>query len=328
LAALTPKRRGKFKDYRNRGENLATSAAVFCHNGGSTGSAGQHMLQVIDARERDLGGFVVRRVLPFENRQMVGPFIFFDHLGPTQLAPGSGIDVRPHPHIALATVTYLFAGSLEHRDSLGTVREIRPGDVNWMSAGRGIAHSERTPREARASGGQVHGIQSWVALPDGEEDGDATFMHYPAASLPRRVADGIDLTVIAGAAFGLRAPVLTTWPTLYVHAQIADGAALEVPPDHAERAVYVVHGALAIDGLSVTAGHLVVLESGTTFALRALGDARAMLLGGARFPTPRFIWWNFVSSSQERIERAKERWQRRQFPAVPGETEFIPLPNH
>jgi redox-sensitive bicupin YhaK (pirin superfamily) len=294
------------------------------------GSAGQQMksLQVIDARERDLGGFSVRRVLPFESRQMVGPFIFFDHLGPTQFAPGSGIDVRPHPHIALATVTYLFAGSLEHRDSLGSVREIRPGDVNWMSAGRGIVHSERTPSEARASGGQVHGIQSWVALPDGQEDGEPTFMHYPAASLPKRVADGIDLTIIAGAAFGLRSPVLTVWPTLYAHAQFADGAALEVPPDHAERAVYVVHGALAIDGLSVTGGHLVVLESGTTFALRGLGDARAMLLGGARFPAPRFIWWNFVSSSQERIEHAKQRWQRRQFPAVPGETEFIPLPQH
>jgi redox-sensitive bicupin YhaK (pirin superfamily) len=285
-------------------------------------------LQLIDARERDLGGFVVRRVLPFESRQMVGPFIFFDHLGPTQFAPGSGIDVRPHPHIALATVTYLFAGSLEHRDSLGTVREIRPGDVNWMSAGRGIAHSERTPREARASGGQVHGIQSWVALPDGQEDGEPTFVHYPAATLPKRVADGIDLTIIAGAAFGLRSPVVTLWPTLYVHAQIADGATLEVPPDHVERAVYVVQGALAIDGVSVTAGHLVVLESGATSALRAMGDARAMLLGGQRFPTPRHIWWNFVSSSQERIERAKERWQRRQFPAVPGETEFIPLPNH
>jgi redox-sensitive bicupin YhaK (pirin superfamily) len=285
-------------------------------------------LQVIDARERDLGGFVVRRVLPFESRQMVGPFIFFDHLGPTQFAPGSGIDVRPHPHIALATVTYLFAGSLEHRDSLGTVREIRPGDVNWMSAGSGIAHSERTAREARASGGLVHGIQSWVALPDGHEDGEPTFVHYPAATLPKRVADGIELTVIAGAAFGLRSPVLTMWPTLYVHAQIADGATLEVPPDHAERAVYVVDGALTIDGISVTPGHLAVLESGTTSVLRAMGDARAMLLGGQRFPTPRHIWWNFVSSSQERIERAKERWQRRQFPAVPGETEFIPLPHH
>src|SRR5450432_626929 len=164
-------------------------------------------LQVIDSRERDLGGFVVRRALPFDGGRMVGPFIFFDRLGPAQCAPGLGIDVRPHPHIALATVTYLFAGSLEHRDSLGTVREIRPGDVNWMSAGRGIAHSERTPKEARISGEPVHGIQSWVALPDGQEDGEPTFVHYPAAALPRRVTEGIVLTVVAGEAFGLLSPV-------------------------------------------------------------------------------------------------------------------------
>src|ERR1700685_4477897 len=286
------------------------------------------ILQVIGSRERDLGGFVVRRVLPSEGRQMVGPFIFFDHLGPTQFAPGYGIDVRPHPHIALATVTYLFSGSLQHRDSPGSVREIRPGDVNWMSAGSGIVHFERPPLAARASGEHVHGIQSWVALPDGQEDGEPTFVHYPAATLPKRAADGIDLTIIAGEAFGLRSPVLALWPTLYVHAQFADGATLELPPDHAERAVYVVHGALAINGISVTAGHLVVLESGTTSPLRATGDTRAMLLGGEPFSTPRHIWWNFVSSSQERIERAKERWQRRHFPAVPGETEFIPLPHH
>ncbi|HME37511.1 MAG TPA: pirin family protein [Steroidobacteraceae bacterium] len=283
-------------------------------------------LQVIGGRERDLGGFSVRRVLPFETRQMVGPFIFFDHLGPTQLAPGTGIDVRPHPHIALATVTYLFSGSLEHRDSLGTVREIRPGDVNWMSAGHGIAHSERTPHAARASGEHVHGIQSWVALPDGHEDGEPTFAHYPAASLPARTGDGIELTVIAGAAFGLRSPVATLWPTLYVHAQITDGAALEMSAEHAERAIYVADGALDIDGILVTAGYLAVLEPGAKAVLRAIGDTRAMLLGGDRFPTRRYIWWNFVASSQERIERAKERWQRRQFPDVPGETEFIPLP--
>jgi redox-sensitive bicupin YhaK (pirin superfamily) len=283
---------------------------------------------VIDSRERDLGGFVVRRVLPFEGGRMVGPFIFFDHLGPTQFAPGYGIDVRPHPHIALATVTYLFAGSLEHRDSLGTVREIRPGDVNWMSAGRGIAHSERTPRAARAAGERVHGIQSWVALPDGEEDGDPTFMHYPAAALPARVRDGVDLTIIAGRAFGLHSPVVTQWPTLYVHAQIADGATLEVTSDHTERAVYVVQGELAIGESKVTTGQLALFEPATKPTLRAIGDTRAMLLGGERFATPRHIWWNFVASSQERIERAKERWERREFPAVPGETEFIPLPHY
>jgi redox-sensitive bicupin YhaK (pirin superfamily) len=284
--------------------------------------------EVIDSRQRDLGGFVVRRVLPAGVRQMVGPFIFFDHMGPTQFAPGYGIDVRPHPHIALATVTYLFSGSLEHRDSLGTVQEILPGDVNWMSAGRGIAHSERTPAAARASGSQVHGIQSWVALPDGHEDGEPAFVHYAAATLPTRVGDGVDLAIIAGEAFGLRSPVVTLWPTLYVHAQMARGATLEVPADHGERAVYVVHGELVIGGTPVTEGQLAVLGPGTTITLRAGGPARVMLLGGEHFPTPRFIWWNFVSSSQGRIERAKERWERREFPAVPGDSEFIPLPNY
>jgi redox-sensitive bicupin YhaK (pirin superfamily) len=286
-------------------------------------------LQVIGARQRDLGGFVVRRVLPSEGRQMVGPFIFFDHLGPTQFAPGYGIDVRPHPHIALATVTYLFSGSLEHRDSLGSVREIRPGDVNWMSAGRGIAHSERTPRAARAAGEHVHGIQSWVALPDGQEDGEPTFVHYPASTLPKRVADGVDLTIIAGEAFGLRSPVLTLWPTLYAHARMSNGASLVVPPDHVERAVYVVQGELAVGDVTGAAGELIVLEPETDPVLRAsAGEVSAMLLGGAHFPTPRYIWWNFVASSQERIERAKERWEQREFPGVPGETEFIPLPHY
>jgi redox-sensitive bicupin YhaK (pirin superfamily) len=286
------------------------------------------ILQVIDSRQRDLGGFVVRRVLPAGARQMVGPFIFFDHMGPTQFAPGYGVDVRAHPHIALATVTYLFSGSLQHRDSLGTVQEILPGDVNWMSAGRGIAHSERTPQGARASGAHVHGIQSWVALPDGHEDGEPTFVHHAASSLPTRAGDGVETTVIAGDAFGLRSPVVTLWPTLYVHAQIEDGATLEVPADYGERAVYVVQGELAIGDIPVTEGQLAVLAPGAAVTLRAVGRLRAMLLGGEPFPTPRFIWWNFVASSEERIERAKERWEQRQFPAVPGESEFIPLPHY
>src|SRR6202795_4807349 len=225
-------------------------------------------LQLIDARERDLGGFVVRRVLPFETRQMVGPFIFFDHMGPTQFEPGHGIDVRPHPHIALATVTYLFSGSLEHRDSLGTVREIRPGDVNWMTAGRGIAHSERTPQAARALGEMIHGIQSWVALPDGHEEVDPSFAHYPSSALPRCNFDGVDLSVIAGHAFGLRSPVATLWPTLYVHARFAPGAMLEVPPEHAQRAVYVVQGELAVGEIRITAGQLAVIEPGANITLR------------------------------------------------------------
>jgi redox-sensitive bicupin YhaK (pirin superfamily) len=285
------------------------------------------ILQLVEARQRDLGGFVVRRVLPAAGRQMVGPFIFFDHMGPTQFEPGHGIDVRPHPHIALATVTYLFSGSLEHRDSLGNVREIRPGDVNWMTAGLGIAHSERTPRLARAAGEKIHGIQSWVALPDGHEDDDPSFTHYPASVIPQRVLDGVTLSVVAGDAFGLRSPVVTAWPTLYVHAQFSPGAALEMPPEHAERAVYVVEGELATDEGKIVEGQLAALAPGLKIPLRAVAETRVMLLGGSRFPTPRHIWWNFVASSQERIELAKQRWAKREFPPVPGETEFIPLPS-
>jgi hypothetical protein len=284
------------------------------------------IVQIIGARQRDLGGFVVRRVLPAEGRQMVGPFIFFDHMGPTLLEPGHGIDVRPHPHIALATVTYLFSGSLEHRDSLGTVREIRPGDVNWMRAGSGIAHSERTPHAARSQGGTLHGIQSWVALPDGEEDVEPDFTHYPASDLPRRTFDGVELSVIAGQAFGMQSPVATLWPTLYVHAQFGRGATLGVPPDHHERAVYVVQGELTVDDDRIVEGQLAVLEPGSHCAVRASTDTRAMLMGGGRFATARYIWWNFVASSRERIERAKERWSSGGFSPVPGETEFIPLP--
>jgi redox-sensitive bicupin YhaK (pirin superfamily) len=257
---------------------------------------------------------------------MVGPFIFFDHMGPTKFARGQGIDVRPHPHIALATVTYLFSGALEHRDSLGTVRVIRPGDVNWMTAGRGIAHSERTPHELRESGEQSHGIQSWVALPDGQEDVEPSFVHYPAADLPRRMLDGVQLAVIAGEAFGMKSRVRTLWPTLYVDVQFADGAALDVAPEHSERALYVVQGQIEAGGALLKEGQLGVLDPGSVPTLRARGSSRAMLLGGERFPTERYIWWNFVASSQERIEQAKARWKRGEFAKVPGETEFIPLP--
>ncbi len=284
------------------------------------------ILQLVSARPRDLGGFSVRRVLPAEGRQMVGPFIFFDHLGPAKFDPGHGIDVRPHPHIALATVTYLFSGSLEHRDSLGNVREIRPGDVNWMTAGRGIAHSERTPHAARAAGEKIHGIQSWVALPDGREDVDPDFTHYPASVIPRRTLDGVELSVVAGEALGLRSPVVTLWPTLYVHAQFPTGAVLEVPAEHEERAVYVANGQLDIDGRKIGEGQLAMLEPSRTVRVRAEQEAQVMLLGGNRFASPRYIWWNFVASSQERISQAKERWANRQFAPVPGETEFIPLP--
>ena len=283
------------------------------------------ILQVIDGRKRDLGGFVVRRVLPFAERPMVGPFIFFDHLGPAAFGPDHGIDVRPHPHIGLATVTFLFAGSLEHRDSLGNVVEILPGDVNWMTAGRGIAHSERSPQAARAGGFRIHGIQSWVALPDGLEDVAPAFAHHSAATLPQLRVGEVDLTLIAGHGFGRESPVNALWPTLYVAAQMPAGAALTVPLEHTERALYVVSGAVECGSTTLVAGQMGILAP-VEVALRAVGPTRLMLLGGERFPTARHLFWNFVASSPERIEAAKLRWKDRQFPVVPGESEFIPLP--
>jgi redox-sensitive bicupin YhaK (pirin superfamily) len=284
------------------------------------------VLQVIEGRQRDLGGFVVRRVLPFTGRQMVGPFIFFDHLGPAQFASGAGIDVRPHPHVSLATVTYLFDGALEHRDSLGNVREIHPGDVNWMTAGRGIVHSERTPHATRAAGPHIHGIQSWVALPDGDEDVDPSFAHHPFASLPRSLVDNVDLIIIAGQSFGLTSPVATLWPTLYAHAEMAAATSLRVPVEHTERAVYVVRGSVVIEGATLSAGTMGVLEN-VAVTIQAPAGATLMLLGGERFPTPRYLFWNFVASTHDRIDNAKERWRRQEFPTVPNETEFIPLPS-
>jgi redox-sensitive bicupin YhaK (pirin superfamily) len=286
---------------------------------------------IIAGRERDLGGFVVRRLLPQTGRPMVGPFVFFDHLGPAEFAAGTGIDVRPHPHIALATVTYLFAGALEHRDSLGSVREIQPGDVNWMTAGHGIVHSERTPRRMRAAPSSIHGIQSWVALPDGLEDVEPSFAHHAAAELPRRAGDGVDMTIVAGESFGLRSPVQTPWPTLYVDVRLRAGTMFELPAEHTERAIYVVSGAVRLAEVEtaradVQTGQLAVLETGATICVRASSDSRLMLLGGERFPSMRHLWWNFVASTQERIDAAKARWARGEFPPVPGETEFIPLP--
>src|SRR3984885_8078127 len=253
--------------------------------------------QVITARKRDLGGFSVRRALPAPKLQMIGPFIFFDHLGPMALAPGAGIDVRPHPHIALATVTYLFAGGLVHRDSLGTVQTIKPGDVNWMTAGSGIVHSERSPQEDRKRGVVAHGIQSWVAL-----------------------------RVIAGEAFGRRSPVPVLWPTLYVDLSVQQDARLDIGADYAEQALYVAAGEIDVAGTPAAEGDLVLLAGGAAVSLRAQHLARVILLGGERFTTPRFIWWNFVASSRERIESAKRQWAHGGFARVPGESEFIPLP--
>jgi redox-sensitive bicupin YhaK (pirin superfamily) len=257
---------------------------------------------------------------------MVGPFIFFDHMGPAALAPGEGLDVRPHPHIGLATVTYLFEGEILHRDSVGSVQAIRPGDVNWMTAGRGIVHSERTP-EALRGGARVHGIQTWVALPRAHEEAEPAFAHHAAATLPVVELPGATVRVIAGTALGARSPVGVFSETLYAAAELAPGASLVVPTEHDERAVYVVDGSAAVAGVALAPGEMAVLAPGGHVEVRAGASSTVMLVGGAKMDGPRFIWWNFVSSSRERIERAKAEWREDRFPPVPGETERIPLPD-
>jgi redox-sensitive bicupin YhaK (pirin superfamily) len=283
---------------------------------------------ILKPRTRDLGGFQVRRLLPGHPVQMVGPFIFFDHIGPSTFAAGSGVDVRPHPHIGLATVTYLFQGSLLHRDSLGSVQEIRPGDVNWMTAGRGIAHSERTPAEQRPAGPSLHGIQTWVALPKTAEETVPAFAHHPAAALPELQRDGVTLRVIAGKAFGALSPVETQSNLLYCALEFAPGARIAVPAEHAERAVYLVDGDLTVAGNALEAQNLAVLPVKKSVDLASPSGARVLLLGGDSMDGPRFISWNFVSSSKDRIEQARADWKAQRFDPVPGETEWIPLPDN
>jgi redox-sensitive bicupin YhaK (pirin superfamily) len=283
-------------------------------------------LVILKPHARDLGGFMVRRILPAPAARMVGPFIFFDHLGPTVLAPG-GMDVRPHPHIGLATVTYLFEGALMHRDSLGTVQKIIPGDINWMTAGRGIAHSERTPDESRQGGLTMHGLQTWVALPRDQEECEPAFAHYPAASLPVTIESGVTLRVLAGQFGGQVSPVATSSPTLYVAAEFEAGATLSVPADYAERAVYLAQGTLTIDAQTLQAGEMALLPAGHRPMLHSAQGAQAMLLGGAPLDGERLIWWNFVSSRRDHIEAAKSAWRDGKFAGVPGETDFIPLPD-
>lgn len=285
---------------------------------------------LIESRQRDVGGFFVRRVLPSAQRKLVGPFIFFDHLCRVDFAPGQGLDVRPHPHIGLATVTYLFEGAFLHRDSLGYAQLIRPGDVNWMIAGRGLAHSERTPPELRERGGALHGIQCWVALPLEHEEVEPSFMHHSSASIPRVTLPGVQLAVIAGTAYARKSPVRVLSPTLYVHAILEPGARFSVDEEHAERAVYVVSGALSLGphGREYGEGTLLVLPEAVAVELCSAGGASAMLLGGARLNGERHVYWNFVASSPERLERAKAEWQAGVFGKVVGdELEFIPLPS-
>ena len=284
---------------------------------------------VIVPRVRDLGdGFSVRRALPHGKRQMVGPFIFFDQMGPVQFIAGQGLDVRPHPHIGLATVTYLFDGRVMHRDSEGNTLEITPGAMNLMTAGRGIVHSERSPASARHGIEGMFGIQSWIALPQAHEETAPSFQHFDAASLPLIEDGGVRARVIAGSAFGKTSPVgmLSEW--LYAEVVLAPGACAPLEPDQEERAIYVVEGEVDIAGDTFEGPRLLIFRPGDRITVRALRRARLMFLGGAALEGARYIWWNFVSSRKERIEQAKEDWKTGRFAPVPNETEFIPLPEN
>jgi len=282
---------------------------------------------VIVPRTRDLGdGFEVRRALPSAQRRMVGPFVFFDQMGPVAFRAGQGLDVRPHPHIGLATVTYLFEGEILHRDSLGVVQPIRPGAVNWMTAGRGIVHSERTAPDVRATGGPLFGIQSWLALPKRHEETEPGFVHVTAGDLPVLSDAGAYVRVIAGTFHGVRAPVPSFSDMFYADAELAGGGHVVLPAEHEERAIYVAAGAVEIAGDSFAAGQLLIFRPRDEIVIRAPASARVLLLGGEPMDGPRHVWWNFVASSKDRIEQAKSDWKAGRFMPVPGETEFIPLP--
>lgn len=279
---------------------------------------------IIEPRERDLGGFMVRRVLPAKERRMIGPFVFFDHMGPAEFPPGEGIQVRPHPHIGLSTITYLFQGEIIHRDSLGYVQPIRAGAVNLMTAGRGIVHSERAGDDLHAVS-RLHGIQSWTALPVAQEEIEPAFHHYPADALPALEIDGVHVRLIIGEAFGRRSPVLTYSPTLYLECRLPATTRLTLTEPCAERAIYVVSGSIAIDGRVHGQGVMAVAHSGEGLVLEARRESRVMVIGGEPLGE-RIIWWNLVSSSAERIEQAKADWKNRRLAMVPGDSEFIPLP--
>lgn len=283
---------------------------------------------VVEPSTKDLGdGFRVRRALPSIKRRMVGPFVFLDDMGPAILPPGVGLDVRPHPHIGLATLTYLTEGEILHRDSLGTAQTIVPGDVNWMTAGRGIAHSERTEAGLRAAGHTLTGIQSWIALPKPREETAPGFVHRNAAELPHLTDRGVGLRLIVGAMFGQTSPVQTFSDMFYADVRLDSGAAIPLPADYAERSAYVLDGTVDIAGESHGAHRLLVFRPGDAITLRAnCGPARVLLLGGEPMDGPRHMWWNFVHSSKDRIEAAKADWKAGRFDAVPGESEFIPLP--
>jgi redox-sensitive bicupin YhaK (pirin superfamily) len=283
---------------------------------------------MIVPRSVDLGGFSVRRALPHARRRLVGPFIFFDHFGPAEFRAGDGVDVRPHPHIGLATVTYLFDGEIVHRDSLGSAEAIRPGEVNLMTAGRGIVHSERTAPEHRLGGERLHGLQCWLAMPAADEELAPSFGHHAQADLPLIAGDGKSVRVVLGSAFGERSPVPTLSDTIFADATLEPGGVLPIDAAAEERALYIVGGEIDIAGDRFAPGQLLVFRPGDSLSVTAATTARVVLVGGAAMDGPRHIWWNFVSSRKERIEQAKTEWKERRFDIVPGdESEFIPLPD-
>jgi redox-sensitive bicupin YhaK (pirin superfamily) len=290
-------------------------------------SADDGIEMLIQPRARDLGGFSVARILPAIRRKTVGPFIFFDHMPPRDFLSGEGMDVRPHPHIALATVTYLFEGEFVHRDSLGFEEIVRPGDINWMTAGRGIVHSERTAPERRLSGGRSHGIQLWVALPREHEETDPAFHHHDKNELPCVESPGYTARVLIGEAYGKRSPVRIFSPMFYVDVEAKAGSSVDLPLEYDERAVYLLSGAIRYGGESFDHPQMIIFKKNFPIRLSIETEARFVLLGGAPLDGPRFIWWNFIASSQDRIEQAKRDWKEGRFPKIPGDADdFIPLP--
>lgn len=282
---------------------------------------------VIIPRASDIGGFEVRRALPFRTKRMVGPFIFWDQMGPGEFLTGQGLDVRPHPHIGLSTVTYLLDGSLDHKDSLGNDVRIAPGDVNLMTAGGGIVHSERTGQDLRRTGSNIFGVQSWVAQPKSHEDGAPAFSHAANADLPVLEDNGVAARLVLGRYLGVQSPVATQWPTLYLDVQMRPGAKFSVPAEVDERAVYPLNGVVEIGGVRYEPQQMLVLRGGDDVTVMAHGEVRMMILGGAVMDGPRYILWNFVSSSKERLAQAKADWKEGRFPRVPGDDkEFIPMP--
>jgi redox-sensitive bicupin YhaK (pirin superfamily) len=279
------------------------------------------------SQQKDLGGgFIVSRLLPSMRRRSIGPFVFFDHFGPATEQPGLNHDVRPHPHIGLATVTYLFEGAMMHRDSLGNAQRIEPGAINWMTAGRGIVHSERKPDDLKNRSYLNHGLQLWVALPRDHEEDEPSFVHTPASTIPELRVGDAQVRVLVGEAFGAQSPVRPAAPTLYLDVQLSDGGALDLPPLAPEMALYPVQGAVTVNGDAVDPGAMAVLEPEAPVRLLAVGATRLAIVGGAPLDGPRYLWWNFVSSRRERIVQASADWEAQRMGSIAGDPEFIPLP--